>query len=92
MKDLKPLLADISPEEASFITGGLSLLDCMQPSGIFFRVPGTDKKYYFGDYNDNPQTNFPGVVWEYRKGKETCGKGYGDTPRFLRELAHKLFR
>jgi hypothetical protein len=67
------LFTDLTIEEESSASGGW--FDRYLPSGVFFTVPGTDNKYYFGDYNNKP-SEWEGAKWGIRINGETAAKGY----------------
>jgi hypothetical protein len=80
------LFTELTPEEASSISGGWNILDFLPQVSAYVDPDGnpqTNPNYYIGNFNDKP-TQWPGVKWEIRIGEDTWAKGYGNTPDYLR--------
>ncbi len=60
------------------------------PTGIYFEING--KKFYFGDYSQDPTLVFPGSKWEIKVNGRVAAHGYGETPGWVIEQAKKFFR
>jgi|GEM_PF-5561093 len=59
------------------------------PTGIYLEING--KKFYLGDYSENPNLEFPGSKWEIKVDHHLWAHGYGQTPGWVLNMAKSFF-
>lgn len=64
-------------------------LSIPRPSGLYLKIEG--KEFFLGDYAPTGELEYPGSLWEVRVDGKLAAHGYGETPRWVMEIAQKYF-